>query len=286
MCLETRSRFSLAHLTLLDVPPPELVEVAARAGYDLVGLRLISMNRPGEPRYPLAEAPGLLRRTKRALAETGVRLLDVEVAQITEDFDPRGYLPPLDVAAELGAQFVLASAWTPDQMVVIRGFAALCDLARPFGLTVMLEFMRFSDVSTLKQAIEVVRRCRRSNAGILVDALHFHFARTRLSDLADVPANWLPYVHLCDGPGKIPATLQGLRRIARRERLFPGEGDIDVAGIVNQLPANITYAIEAPNPARVKALGVEEYARRSFETAKRFLDTHRPQASSALLRLP
>ena len=30
--------FSLAHLTVLDLPPPEMVQVAARTGYTFVGL--------------------------------------------------------------------------------------------------------------------------------------------------------------------------------------------------------------------------------------------------------
>ncbi len=32
--------FSLAHLTVLNVPPPEMIRVAARTGYDCVGLRM------------------------------------------------------------------------------------------------------------------------------------------------------------------------------------------------------------------------------------------------------
>src|SRR5580698_3290030 len=36
-----RSDLSLAHLTVLSLPPPEMVRVAARIGYRAVGLRLI-----------------------------------------------------------------------------------------------------------------------------------------------------------------------------------------------------------------------------------------------------
>jgi hypothetical protein len=34
---------SLAHLTVLSLPPPEMVRVAARTGYQAVGLRLIAV---------------------------------------------------------------------------------------------------------------------------------------------------------------------------------------------------------------------------------------------------
>ena len=49
--------YSLAHLTVLGCPPPEMVYVAARAGYDYVSPRLIYMGLPGEPNYALAENP-------------------------------------------------------------------------------------------------------------------------------------------------------------------------------------------------------------------------------------
>ena len=36
-----RPRFSLAHLTVIRLAPPQVIEVAARTGYDIVGLRLV-----------------------------------------------------------------------------------------------------------------------------------------------------------------------------------------------------------------------------------------------------
>lgn len=38
-------RFSLAALTVLELSPPEMIAVAAKAGYDAVGLRLIPLLR-------------------------------------------------------------------------------------------------------------------------------------------------------------------------------------------------------------------------------------------------
>ena len=40
--------YSLGHLTLIECSPPELIYIAARAGYDAVSPRLIKMNVPGE----------------------------------------------------------------------------------------------------------------------------------------------------------------------------------------------------------------------------------------------
>ena len=264
-------QFSLAHFTLFDCPPPELARIASQAGYDFIGLRVIPIDRPGEPRYLLAEDGRLRKETKRALADTGIKLLDIEIAQISERLDPRAYLPTLETAADLGARFLLTAAWTPDRACVIDRFGALCELAQPLGITVVLEFMSFSDVATLGQALDIVQTAGRENAGVLVDALHCHSAGTSLDDLAAIPTKWIHYAHICDAVADVPNTREGRQRIAREQRLFPGEGGVDVAGIVKRLPPDIVYALEVPNPQRVKELGAEEYARQCLAASRHYL---------------
>jgi hypothetical protein len=68
--------FSLAHLTVLNLPPPEMIRVAARTGYHCVGLRLIAVTGT-TPGYPPMNDPALMRDTKAALADTRVRVLDI-----------------------------------------------------------------------------------------------------------------------------------------------------------------------------------------------------------------
>ena len=81
--------FSLAHLTVLGLPPPEMIRVAARTGYRTVGLRLIAGHRD-QPGYPLMDDPAMLRATRRAMAETGVGVLDIEFVKITPGARRRG----------------------------------------------------------------------------------------------------------------------------------------------------------------------------------------------------
>jgi hypothetical protein len=49
-----RPRFSLAHLTVIRLAPPQVIEVAARTGYDTVGLRLVGGTEI-TPAYPLMD---------------------------------------------------------------------------------------------------------------------------------------------------------------------------------------------------------------------------------------
>jgi len=155
--------FSLAHLTVLGCAPPEMTYLAARAGYDYVSIRPIFMGLPGEPDYALADNPQMLKQTKRALASTGVRVHDIELARVYEGLHPTKYLPAMEVAAELGAKAVLSSIWGGEREFYIEKFGEICDLAKPFGLTVDLEYVPIAAVANLAQAVDVLRAVNRSN---------------------------------------------------------------------------------------------------------------------------
>jgi sugar phosphate isomerase/epimerase len=266
-------RFSLAHLTALGFSPPDLTRVAARAGYDFVSLRTIYMGLPNEPNYDLASNKELLRETKAALSETGLGLHDIELARINEETDPRKYLPAFEVAAELGCKEVISSVWTPKRELALERFRATCDLARPLGLRVNLEFMVFSEVKTLADAIGFLRAAGARNAGLLVDTLHFHCSRGELQELEAVPRELLGFAHLCDGPAKIPSTTEGIIYVARAARRYPGEGGIDIAGIVNSMP-DLVCSIELPNYIKVEIFGREGHVKRCLESTKAYLAAH------------
>jgi sugar phosphate isomerase/epimerase len=266
-------RFSLAHLTVLGCAPPEMTYIAARAGYDFVSYRIITMHLPNEPDYDLAANREMLRQTKTALAVTGLKVHDIELARIQDGLDAKSYLPALETAAELGARQVITSIWTPQRSYAIDRLTELCDLGKKVGLTMNLEFVTWANVATLKDAIGVCRAVNRENCGLLIDVLHFNRSRTSLDELDAVPRGWFHFAHVCDAPKEIPATAEGLIHTGREERLYPGEGGIDIAAIVNRLP-EVPYSLEIPHLARVKELGYAEHAWRCLETAKKYFALH------------
>lgn len=266
-------QFSLAHLTVLGCTPPEMTYLAARAGYDFVSIRPIYMGLPGEPNYALAENKEMMRQTKTALHETGVKLLDIELARICDDVDPKRYVPAMEVAAELGGRHVLSSIWTNDRNLYIERFAELCELAKPFGLTVELEYVPIASVTNLKGTLDVLRTVNQENAGLMLDIHHFHRAGDKAEDLDAVPREWFRYLHLCDAPAEILASKEEMTKILREARLYVGEGGIDIASIVNRIP-EIPYSIELPHDKRAQELGYEEHARRCLQSAKNYLETY------------
>jgi sugar phosphate isomerase/epimerase len=212
----------------------------------------------------------LLARTKAAMAATGVGLLDIEVARIIKEATPRDYLPALEAAAELGGRHVLSSAWCDDRPYILEFFSELCDLAKPFGLTVDLEFVTWSGVRTLDEAVEVVKEANRPNAGIVVDTLHFDRCHAELEKLSSLPREWFHFAQISDAPANYSSEREDLIRIGRAERLYLGEGGIDVASILGRIP-EVPLSIEIPNVAKLASLGAEQYARLCIETARSYL---------------
>lgn len=269
-----KKQYALEPLTMIDCPPTEMIHIAARTGYDFVSLRLIPMGVPGEfAFYP--DDRDLVRATKAALQETGIGVHDIELARILKDVKPSEYVPAMEVGAELGARHLICSAWTDsrkDRNLIIERYAEICDLARPYGLTVNLEFPSFSRLTNLTETADILKAAQRPNCGILIDTLYYHFSRVSLEEISALPRAWFHFLHISDTPGTIPQDREGMIRIARDERLYPGEGCIDFAALDAVLPEMI-YAIELPNNRRLQQLGYEEHARRCILAARSCLES-------------
>ena len=85
-----------------------------------------------------------------------------------------------------------------------------------------------------------------------------------------LPKEWFNYVHLCDCEEEIPTDEESLIHAGRAERLYPGDGALDIKSIVEKIP-NVVYGIEVPHLERVRELGYEEHARRALQKTKKYL---------------
>lgn len=264
------AKFSLAQLTVLNTSPVEIARIAANAGYDYVSMRQIYMGLPGEPDYDLAKNPELMRQTKEVLAETGLSLLDIELARIFDGMDVAKYEPAMQTAVELGGKHVLSSVWTPNIEYAQEQFGKLCDLAKGYGLTVDLEYVPIAAINTLKDTVDFLNAVNRSNAGIMIDTHHFYRAGDTVEELKQVPREWFHFAHLCDVVGGEVTDRDEMTRILREERAYVGEGSIDIESILKAMP-EIPFSIELPNLKMVAEYGYEEHARRCLETAKQVL---------------
>lgn len=265
-----KKKYSLAHLTVLGLTTPQMIYNAKLIGYDYVGIRNIYMGLPGEPNYELSKKNKLYKLTKIALADTGIKIHDIELAKIQDDIDVSSYESALEVGAELGATDIISSIWTSDKDYYFDQFAKLCDLAEQYNMHVNLEFVTWADVKDLKGAKEVINTVNKKNAGYLIDTLHFHRSAVQLSELDNIPKDRFRMAHICDGPAEIPTDKEGLIFTGRDARLYVGEGVIAIADIISKLGDDTILSIEIPHVQRVKDYGYTEHARRCLETAKRY----------------
>jgi len=263
--------YSLAYLTSAPMAPSEALVLAAKLGYKAIGVRIAPATRGGDF-SPLVTDPAMLRESIRRIEDTGVFVFDVEIVRLGADFTPDDFSSSLEVAGKLKARAILVAGDDPDEARLTDSFASFCRSALPYGLTADLEFMPWTAVKNAKSALRIVTNAGEPNGRILVDALHASRSKTTLDDIESLPPHLLSYAQLCDAPASIPATDNELIQTARHARLLPGDGGIDLSGLVRALPDNLPLSLEIPNDDWLPRLGAEEWGRRALAAARRIVE--------------
>lgn len=261
---------SLAALTMLDVPPPEQVRIAALTGYSHVGLRLLPAT-PDDPDYDMLGDTPTVRETLAALRDTGIRVSDVEIVRLTPDFSLDALQPFLETAARLEAQQVLVAGNDGEIRRSADNLARLAQAGEAYGLTMNLEPMPWTQMRTLADAQALIAASGQNNVGILVDAIHFWRAGESLDTLATLAPQQLNYMQLCDAPALIPTDTQELIYQARSARKVPGEGGLDLHGLMAALPSTLPVSLEVPLAGAQGALPAQQRAQLLFNAAQSFL---------------
>jgi sugar phosphate isomerase/epimerase len=239
---------AVAHLTALDVAPVPWVRLAARAGFDAVGLRMHPAV-PGAVAYPSTPGTAAHRELQHALAGEGIAVHDVEFIPVVPDIDPASFAGLFEAAASLGARCVNVSGDDPDERRLADRLAALAELARPFRLRIDLEFMRWRHIGSLARAREMVERVAHPNLAVLVDALHLSRSGGTPDDVGRMPRGSIGSAQLCDARSQLPSSDDDAIREARTDRLPPGDGALPLDALLRALPANVLLSVEMPYPS-------------------------------------
>jgi sugar phosphate isomerase/epimerase len=147
------------------------------------------------------------------------------------------------VAAALGARSlnavdVFGGPWSLDDAA--ESFAGLCARAAEHGLLVQLEFLPWSKIPDLDAAWSVVREAGAPNGGLAIDAWHYFRSGSATRDtLRNMPGERIVGVQLCDAPARAEADPL---HATLHERLLPGQGELDLAGLIADLRATGTTA--------------------------------------------
>jgi sugar phosphate isomerase/epimerase len=263
---------SLDHLTLLEQTPPELVRIAALAGFTHVGVR-IKPAAPGEHQYPMLADSPMLQETLGRMRDTGVQVLDIGVIRLGPTTEVRDFEPYFEGAARLGARHAMVNGDEPDLGKLTELLARLCEVARPFGLTMNLEATPWSGVRTLAQALGVVEAANQPEARVLVDTIHVDRSGGTAADIASVPAALITHAQICDGYGPRPTDFETMIFQARNERRFPGEGNLDLRGMVRALPPGVPLSLEVPCQSLAATLTPLQRAQRGLAAMKTLVES-------------
>ena len=231
-----------------------MLEAAASAGFDGVGLRL------SHGRMPPADE---LRAIHTRADDLGVCIHDIEVHRVGEDTHAGSLI---EACTMLGAPFLLAVSDLPDGSATIDALCALSDTAAESGVAIGLEYMAWT---TPRSAGDAVRVARAARCKIVVDVLHHHRTGGGPSELRFiVDAGLLGWVQLCDAPFGAPADLL---TEARHERLIPGRGALPLAAFLAEIPFDATISVEVQSDELTMNMVPNDLARVLAESARQVI---------------
>jgi sugar phosphate isomerase/epimerase len=281
-------KFALSPVTIPQCSFEEAFERTSEAGFTGIGLRYDKFQGYLQRGGSVAGAKDLLRRFGLTFAEAafvaewqffgGVPLVSRRQRSGGPEEAPELLLEQahsfFQVCEQLECENVTAVPAlreTGNPEVAAEDFGRLCDLARPYGLRLCLEFMGSApQYRDLHSANRLVAQANRDNGGIVLDTFLFHQGGSSLADLDTVPIERVHNVQLADAKPKPTEQLNMLE-----DRLYPGEGVAPVQQIVNVLAArgyNGWWTVELFN-LDYAAADPRAVAARAFSSAKSIVIT-------------
>jgi len=214
---------------------------AAMEGYAKAGVRYVE--------------PNLLKVREFAMKEGGPtaakKLLDNLGLLAASSSNQLGLMEPSDQRVknleELKWKVEMAQAIGADRLVTPSAGAGMysvddykrgvdnmreaAEIAKPFGVTLMLEHARTSRFAgSLPTALKLVRETNHPNYKVMMDTYHFWGGISKFEDLELLRDGELHHLHFEDVPADPPREIQG-----QPDRKFPGEGIVPLRRIVEVL---------------------------------------------------
>lgn len=271
----------IAHLSLLHLEPDELIDVAAKTGFDFVGIRVRGAT-PAEDIPDQTPGSPMSRATIARLQDTGVRVRDIEFLSLDGTTGYEEWMPILEAGAALGATTLTLAGQDSDLDRLGDTLAALVHDAAPYGITPALEPISYNAVSTVEQAGALASA---TGCHVMLDPLHLERGGSTPADVADLDPSLIPALQLCDGPAELPDRLEiteplprGMtadgepRKVeSRAHRLVPGDGEFPLSELLHAVADGTPVSLEVPNAGLVAELGDLGYARRLRASAEAVL---------------
>jgi len=243
---------------------------AAMEGWAKAGIRGVEPNLVKVREFAQKESPAAARRPLddlglKAMSSSNQLFLPEpgdQRARALEDLKWK-----VELAQQIGAdRLVCPSAGTgmyteDDYKKGADNLREAAEIAKPYGITLMLEFARTSRfASCLPTALKVVRDTNHPNVRVMMDTYHFWGGPSKFEDLELLRDGELAHLHFEDVPAEPVRELQG-----QPNRVFPGEGIAPLKRIVEVLKRKKysgAVSLEMFNPT-IQAMDPYEVAKRA-----------------------
>ena len=217
-----------------------------------------------------------VEQTRRLFEDRGQRVVASSQLEVACFGSPDALLPNLranaanaELIRELGADKMIVGTDGPEQVTlealdaVARALSNLARSTEGLEVDIAVEFNWSPVVKSLQSAVRVAALSDHPRVGVLFDPAHYHTTPTKLSDINAHSVQYIKHVHLDDMPDTPPD-------LTHRDfdRVLPGEGVLDLAGIIAALEQNGYdgfFSIEMFN-AKLWQLPAKEAARRCYES--------------------
>ena len=249
---------SLDCLTLPDVTPVDLFAVARDAGYAAVSLWV----QPPALYPPMLAVGAMTPAIKRAIAESGVKLGNLEVFNLNTNAPVADFERVLAFGAELGAGSATAINFGTPRDDMAERLAAFHVLCAQYGLAAFLEPISMGAIRTVQEGVDLAEAAG-IDVRMVIDCLHLMRTGTTPESLTRIPADRIGYIQLCDGPAQMAEEDIGPESVANR--LYPGKGGFPLVAYLQALPAGVPIGVGTPcQPRSDQGISPLERARMAF----------------------
>lgn len=212
----------------------------AMEGYAKAGIRAVEPNLLKVREFAQKESPAT---AKRLLDDLGLRVVSSSNQLGVPEPDPERpqNLEQLkwkvELARAIGADRLVTPSAGPntytedDYKRGVDNMREAGEIARPFGITLMLEHARSSRfVASLATALQIVREANHPNVRVMLDTYHFWGGISKFEDLELLRDGEIHHLHFEDVPATPPREIQG-----QPHRVLPGQGIAPLRRIVEAL---------------------------------------------------
>lgn len=247
----------------------ERAEAASKAGWSGIGLILDDLEH--------SVAQYSVSGVKQILDDTGMKYFELEILMDWYlDGEPRAKSDHfrrrvIDLGAQLGMRNLKIGANPFDSSPadfprMTAEFANLCEDVAAVGATVAIEFMPFSKIRSIGDALKIAQDADQPNGGLMVD--HWHVARfgSPYSEVASIPARFIKGVEMDDVAAQVRGTLLDDSTFNRQ---LCGEGAADCRAFVEALDragCDLPYYGVELISEPFRKLPLEQMAKRAYDT--------------------